>query len=43
MSLSSWRGLDNPWLPEEDANVEYLYINLLVNPERHTGYSVRHP
>eukprot|EP00892_Ulva_mutabilis_P007243 jgi/Ulvmu1/4891/UM020_0177.1 len=41
-SLSSWRGLDNPWLPEADGDVEYSYINLLVNPERYTGYTGEH-
>jgi hypothetical protein len=39
--LVGWAGLDNPWLPETDSNVEYSYINLQVNPERYTGYSVR--
>lgn len=41
LALQGWKGLDNPWLPEADANVEYSYINLLVNPERYTGYAVR--
>jgi len=36
-ALSSWRGLDNPWLPDAEGDVDYLYINLLVNPERYTG------
>lgn len=40
-ALSSWKGLDNPWLPEAEKDVDYLYINLLVNPERYTGYTVR--
>lgn len=40
MKLVGWAGLDNPWLPETDANVEYSYINLQVNPERYTGYTV---
>jgi Endoplasmic Reticulum Oxidoreductin 1 (ERO1) len=40
-SLKGWKGLDNPWLPMADSDVEYSYINLLVNPERYTGYMVR--
>ena len=40
-ALPGWKGLDNPWLPEADDSVEYSYINLLVNPERYTGYTVR--
>lgn len=42
LHLPAWRGFDNPWLPESDANVEYSYINLLVNPERYTGYAGEH-
>jgi ERO1-like protein alpha len=41
-ALSGWKGLNNPWLPETDENVEFSYINLLVNPERYTGYAVWH-
>lgn len=41
LALQGWKGLDNPWLPELDADVEFSYINLLVNPERYTGYTVR--
>lgn len=40
-AVSSWKGLDNPWLPEAEKDVDYLYINLSVNPERYTGYTVR--
>jgi hypothetical protein len=43
LTLPGWKGLDNPWLPEADKNVEYSYINLLVNTERYTGYAVRPP
>ena len=43
LAAQGWRGLDNPWLPEADADVDFSYINLLVNPERYTGYTVRSP
>lgn len=37
-----WRGFNNPWMAEGEESEEYLYINLLTNPERYTGYKVRH-
>ena len=37
MNAKGWRGLDNPWMAEGEEGEEYLYINLLVNPERYTG------
>jgi ERO1-like protein alpha len=40
LSLQGWKGLDNPWLPELDKDVQFSYINLMVNPERYTGYAV---
>ena len=40
-SIPAWRGLNNPWLPDEDAGQDFSYINLLANPERYTGYEVR--
>ena len=39
-SLRGWKGLDNPWLPAGDADIDFSYINLLANPERYTGYMV---
>ena len=41
-AIRGWRGLDNPWMREDEAedDVEYSYINLLANPERYTGYKV---
>ncbi len=42
-AIRGWRGLDNPWMREgeaEDDELEYSYINLLANPERYTGYKV---
>jgi ERO1-like protein alpha len=41
LALSGWKGLDNPWVADAEDHVEYSYINLLVNPERYTGYTVR--
>lgn len=38
--IPGWRGMNNPWMPEDDADVEFSYINLLENPERYTGYKV---
>lgn len=44
LNLKGWRGINNPWMaPNEEAeNEEYLYINLVVNPERYTGYKGEH-
>jgi hypothetical protein len=36
-----WRGFNNPWMAEGEEEEDYLYINLLTNPERYTGYKVR--
>jgi ERO1-like protein alpha len=36
-----WRGINNPWMADGDHDEEFQYINLLVNPERYTGYKVR--
>ena len=36
----TWRGINNPWMAEGEDNEEFQYINLLVNPERYTGYKV---
>lgn len=38
--IKGWRGLNNPWMPEEDQELEFSYINLLENVERYTGYKV---
>ena len=35
-----WRGINNPWMAEGESEEEFQYINLLVNPERYTGYKV---
>ena len=42
IGLPGWRGFNNPWMPEDDSEVDYSYINLVVNPERFTGYKVGH-
>ena len=36
--ISGWRGMNNPWMPEDDNDREFVYINLLENVERYTGY-----
>ena len=41
VSIRGWRGLNNPWMHEDESDVEYSYINLVANPERYTGYKVR--
>ena len=42
LSLPGWKGMDNPWLPDtQHDNEQYSYVNLLLNPERYTGYRVR--
>ena len=44
----AWRELDNPWTADDesegaDARAHGLtYVNLLLNPERYTGYSGEH-
>lgn len=35
-----WRGINNPWMADGDDDEEFQYINLVVNPERYTGYKV---
>eukprot|EP01023_Acetabularia_acetabulum_P056602 TRINITY_DN6573_c0_g1_i1.p1 TRINITY_DN6573_c0_g1~~TRINITY_DN6573_c0_g1_i1.p1 ORF type:complete len:371 (+),score=59.80 TRINITY_DN6573_c0_g1_i1:87-1199(+) len=42
VTLKGWRGFNNPWMWEEEKEEEYLYINLLNNPERYTGYKGDH-
>ena len=40
LTIPSWRGFNNPWMAEDDQDVEFSYINLADNPERYTGYKV---
>ena len=40
-TISDWRGLNNPWMPNDEEEVQYSYINLQQNPERFTGYQAR--
>ncbi len=42
VSMKGWRGYNNPWMADGDDDEEYSYINLLVNPERYTGYKGEH-
>ncbi|KAK9916428.1 hypothetical protein WJX75_002458 [Coccomyxa subellipsoidea] len=42
VSIRGWRGFNNPWMLEDEGDVEYSYINLLMNPERYTGYKGEH-
>ncbi|GFR42593.1 hypothetical protein Agub_g3523, partial [Astrephomene gubernaculifera] len=44
LNLKGWRGFNNPWMsePEGASEEEYLYVNLLINPERYTGYAGEH-
>jgi len=37
-SIGGWSGLHNPWVPEDDEGVDYVYVNLQINPEKYTGY-----
>ena len=39
--IAGWRGMNNPWMPDEDDEAhDFAYINLLENEERYTGYKV---
>lgn len=40
LNIRGWRGFNNPWVPVDDADVDYAYINLQQNIERYTGYKV---
>ncbi|KAK9810482.1 hypothetical protein WJX72_011392 [[Myrmecia] bisecta] len=42
IAIPGWRGLNNPWMPEDDKDLDFSYINLLQNPERYTGYKGEH-
>lgn len=43
LNLKGWRGWNNPWMAEnEGVEEEYQYVNLLINPERYTGYAGEH-
>eukprot|EP00955_Chlamydomonas_euryale_P043267 352544-Chlamydomonas_euryale.AAC.14 len=37
-TVRNWSGLNNPWVPEDDQDVDFIYVNLQLNPERYTGY-----
>lgn len=40
LNIRGWRGFNNPWVPVDETDVEYAYINLQQNVERYTGYTV---
>ncbi|KAF5834410.1 endoplasmic reticulum oxidoreductin 1 [Dunaliella salina] len=37
-AITGWHGLNNPWVPGDDAGVDYIYVDLRRNPEKYTGY-----
>lgn len=48
VQIRDWRGWRNPWMPSDNDDgtnndeVEYSYINLVVNQEKYTGYKGEH-
>ena len=40
LNIPGWRGFNNPWMAEDDQDVDFSYINLVDNQERYTGYKV---
>ncbi|GLC54259.1 hypothetical protein PLESTB_000840700 [Pleodorina starrii] len=42
INLKGWRGFNNPWMAEPEGSDDYQYVNLLINPERYTGYAGEH-
>lgn len=42
LNIPGWRGFNNPWMAEDDQDVDFSYINLVDNPERFTGYKGEH-
>ncbi|GIL71642.1 hypothetical protein Vretifemale_2171 [Volvox reticuliferus] len=42
LNLKGWRGFNNPWMAEPEGTDDYQYVNLLINPERYTGYAGDH-
>ncbi len=42
LNVPSWRGFNNPWMAEDEHDIEFSYINLIDNAERYTGYKVQH-
>ncbi|EFJ53070.1 endoplasmic reticulum oxidoreductin 1 family protein [Volvox carteri f. nagariensis] len=42
LNLKGWRGFNNPWMAEPEGADDYQYVNLLINPERYTGYAGEH-
>ncbi|KAL0055639.1 hypothetical protein WJX82_002716 [Trebouxia sp. C0006] len=42
LNVPSWRGFNNPWMAEDEHDIEFSYINLMDNAERYTGYKGEH-
>jgi len=40
LNVPSWRGFNNPWMAEDEHDIDFSYINLMDNAERYTGYKV---
>ncbi|KAL6553163.1 Endoplasmic reticulum oxidoreductin-2 [Orobanche gracilis] len=39
-AFKGWMEVDNPWTNDDETdNAEMTYVNLLLNPERYTGYT----
>ena len=41
LNIRGWRGFNNPWMPADEEDMDFSYINLQQNPERYTGYKAR--
>ncbi|KAM7258749.1 hypothetical protein ACFE04_014490 [Oxalis oulophora] len=40
ITFRGWTEIDNPWTHDDETdNAEMTYVNLLLNPERYTGYT----
>ncbi|KAK9936821.1 hypothetical protein M0R45_013644 [Rubus argutus] len=43
-AFRGWTEIDNPWTNDDETdNAEMTYVNLQLNPERYTGYTVNLP
>ena len=39
LNIHGWRGFNNPWMPLDEEDVDFSYINLQQNPERKAVYA----